>query len=157
MKKIGIVMSVLMSMTISLVLSLVGNLTSGRFTWPGFLICFALSVVLSLIIGFIMPSPKLHSMLGRKFGWEPGKLSTRALESLASDLLYTPLLTLAMVTMAWIRIGQMGGEQPPFVMMFLRSLLIGLVVAFLFIFLLTPLYLKLTLKLFGPPQDGPRP
>ena len=50
MKKIGREMSILMSIAVSLTLSLCGTLLSGHFTIGGFLLSFAVSLAISLVL-----------------------------------------------------------------------------------------------------------
>lgn len=145
MKSVGRRMSLMMGTTLSFCLSLVGNLASGRFTLPGFLLSFLGSMVISLAIGFLVPMGKLTSALDAKLGLKPGGLPARCVNALASDLIYSPLITLAMVFMAWRRAtGQ--GAQIPFLPMYLRGLAISLAVGFVLVFLLTPIYMKLAMK-----------
>ena len=157
MKKIGMLMNVCMGVTMSFFLSLVGNLTSGHFTVPGFLISFVVSTVISLIIGFIVPIKKISDGACGKAHLEPGSIKARLLDSVISDLIYTPFITLAMVTLAYFTIASHAPEgAPPFVPMFLSSLLISLAVGYVLIFVFTPLYLGILMKKFGPPM-GQRP
>ena len=152
MKAIGRKMSLLMGTTLSFCLSLLGSLASGRFTLPGFLISFAVSLAISLIIGLLVPMKQVTDALDARLGLVPGKLSTRCFEALVSDLIYTPVITLANVLLAW-RQATAHGAQIPFWPMFGRSLALSLAVGFVLVFILTPVFLKLVLK----GQGGPRP
>lgn len=145
MKSVGIKMSLLMGVTLSFCLSLVGNLSSGHFTVPGFLISFVVSLAISLVIGFLVPMGKVTASLDARLGLKPGKLSTRLFDALISDLIYTPVITLVMVTMAW-RQATAHGAQIPYAPMLLKSLGLTMVVGYVLIFFLTPFYLKLVLK-----------
>ncbi|MBR1476725.1 MAG: hypothetical protein IJ608_02040 [Lachnospiraceae bacterium] len=150
MKKIGMQMNIMMGVTLSFCLSLVGNLTSGHFTVLGFLISFAASTIVSLIIGFFVPLKKLTDDFTRKHNLEQGKLKTRCVESLISDLIYTPVITLLMVTMAYF----MASKNAPagavhFLPMFLPSLVISLIVAYIIIFIITPVYIGFLMKKNG--------
>ncbi|MBQ7679925.1 MAG: hypothetical protein IJT34_08765 [Butyrivibrio sp.] len=149
-KKIGRRISLCMAFILSLCLSLTGNLTSGHFTVPGFLISFVLSFVISLVIGFFIPMGPLAEAVSMKLGCRPHSLPARLVESLVSDLIYTPVITLAMVGMAW-RNATAQGAQIPFVPMFVRSLLISLVVAYVLIFLLQPVIVRMILRSAGVP------
>ncbi|MBR1724799.1 MAG: hypothetical protein IJ723_07275, partial [Ruminococcus sp.] len=100
MKKIGMKMSIYMGLSLSFCLLLAGNLSSGKFTVPGFLISFVVSLIISLLIGFLVPMKPLTDKLDGKLGLKPGALSTRFFDSLISDLIYTPIITFVMVTMA---------------------------------------------------------
>ena len=144
-KNAGMKMSLMMGTTMSFCLSLVGNLASGKFTLPGFLLSFLVSLIISLLIGFLVPMGKVTASLDARLGLQRGKLSTRCFEALVSDLIYSPIITLVMVFMAWRR-ATAQGAQIPFLPMFLRSLIISLAVGFVLAFLLTPLYMKIAMK-----------
>lgn len=153
MKKIGIRMGILMGVSISLVLSLTGNITSGHFTLMGFLSSFLVSLIVSIVIGLILPMRKVNLAVDRKFGLQEGTLSARAVESLMSDLIYTPVITFLMVTLAWFTASR-HGQAPPYVPMLLRSMITSLVVAYLLIFLVTPYFMKLAMKGIEMPPHG---
>ena len=157
MKKVGMLMNVCMGVTMSFFLSLVGNLTSGHFTFPGFLASFLISTVISLVIGFLVPIRRISDNVCEKAGLAHGSIKARLLESVISDLIYTPFITLAMVTFAYFTAASHAPEgAPPFLPMFLSSLLISLAVGYVLIFIFTPLFLGLLIKKFGPPA-GQRP
>ena len=123
MKKIGRTISICMGITLSFFLSLSGNLLSGHFTPAGWAISFVISTLISLIIGFCVPmKPLLDKATARM---KPGSLAAKCLESLISDLIYTPVITLAMVAMAHhsIALHAPAPALPPFLPMFLHSLL----------------------------------
>lgn len=157
MRKIGIQMSILMGVSLSFCLSLVGSLSSGHFTMPTFLLSFAVSTIISLIIGLLVPMKKVNDSLDAKLGLQPRKLSTHLFESLISDLIYTPIITLAMVFLNW-KIATAHGAQIPFLPMFVKSLILSMLVGYLLIFVLMPLFLKLVMRnMPGGPgaPDGP--
>ena len=157
MRKIGIQMSILMGVSLSFCLSLVGSLSSGHFTMPTFLLSFAVSTIISLIIGLLVPMKKVNDSLDAKLGLQPRKLSTHLFESLISDLIYTPIITLAMVFLNW-KLATAHGAQIPFLPMFVKSLILSMLVGYLLIFVLMPLFLKLVRRnMPGGPgaPDGP--
>ena len=151
MKKVGLTMSMLMGITLSFCLSLTGNIMgsrqSGSFNVPGWLISFVLSTVISIILGFIIPMKKISDSVQSKNGGI-GSVRGRLVDSLVSDLIYTPLLTLIMVFLAY-RGAVAHGAQMPFLPMFLSSLLVSLIVAYIIIFLVSPLFIRLALKING--------
>ena len=91
-------MSALMSVTMGLLLTGVGLISSGHFTVPAFVTSFLLSVVVALLIGVIVPMPKINQALARRFQLVPGSMKARAVETLVSDAIYTPIMTFVMVT-----------------------------------------------------------
>ena len=145
MKNVGRKMSLMMGTTMSFFLSLVGNLASGRFTLPGFLLSFVASFAISLVIGFLVPMGRVTAAVDKKLRLLPGRLSTRCVNALISDLIYSPIITLGMVFMAWRR-ATAQGARIPFLPMFLRSLAISLAVGFVLAFVLTPIYMKIATK-----------
>ncbi len=141
-KKIGRRMSILMGITLSFCLSLLGNLTSGHFTLSGFLISFAASTLISLIIGFLVPIKKVGDGICNALHLKPRSLPAHCAESFLSDLIYTPVITLAMVALAW-KMAAAHGAQMPFLPVFLHSLLLSMIVGYVLIFILMPVYLRL--------------
>ncbi|SDB68978.1 hypothetical protein [Butyrivibrio sp. INlla16] len=102
-----------------------------------------------LIIGFVIPIGKVTGGLCAKWGLERGKIGTRVVESLISDVIYTPVITFAMVAFAYnmaIRQSEGMAQMPPFVIMFLKSLFICFVVGFFLIFIIQPILLKQLIK-----------
>ncbi len=145
MKKIERRMSILMGVSLSFCLSLLGNLTSGHFTLPGFLISFAVSTLISLIIGFLVPMKKVGDSLANALHLKPRSLPAHCAESFVSDLIYTPVITLAMVALAW-KMATSHGAQMPFLPMFLHSLVLSMIVGYVLIFILMPVFFKLTTR-----------
>lgn len=149
MKQIGMKMSLLMGVSLSLCLSFTGNLFSGHFTIPGFLTSFLISFLISLIIGFFVPMKKVGDVVTEKAGLTPHTLPARALESLVSDCIYTPFITLCMTTLARYTAIRHGQEMPPLLLMFLKSLLISMIIGYVLIFLVSPVFLKIAMKNSG--------
>ena len=148
MKKIGMQMSILMGITLSFFLSLSGNLLSGHFTIAGFLVSFAVSTMISLVIGFRVPIRKISQQLCKKLNLKPHSLSELCLESLVSDVAYTPIITLIMVFLAY-RQAIRQGAQIPFWPMLGKSMLISMIVGYILIFIFMPLFLKIVMKRNG--------
>lgn len=161
MKKIGITMSLLMGVTLSFFLSLVGNLGSeDGFKLPAFLVSFVVSTVISLIIGFLVPMPKLERGAVKAMGLKERSVPAKLVSALISDLIYTPIITLAMIVLARkmaMKMSHGHADLPPFMVMFLKSLIISLIVAFIIILIVTPIYMKLSFKAAGvdPAAGGP--
>ena len=152
MKKVGSQMSLLMGVTLSFCLSLTGNLMgakqSGGFSVPGFLISFVVSTIISLIIGFFVPMKKVNDSVCGSLNLKPGQMGTRLMESLIADIIYTPVMTLIMVFLAYKQ-ATSHGAQIPFLPMFLSSLVVCLIVGYILIFIFMPLYMKLVMKKNG--------
>ena len=145
-KRVGRSMSICMAITLSFFLSLTGNLVgmvqSGRFDAIGFILGFVLSTIVSLIIGLAVPMGRIHGWVIKKHG--PGLIG-RYIESLISDLIYTPVMTTLMVVMAFF-MAKSHGQNPPFLGMYLPSLGISLVVGYILVFIFQPFYMKMLMK-----------
>ncbi len=138
-------MSLLMGLSMSFILTIVGLLTAGQFTVPGFLKSFLISFVVSMIIGLIIPMRKVSNKVLKKLDARPGTLKARILEALVSDVLYSPLMTLVMVYLAY-REATSHGARIPFGPMLLKSEIISFIVAFILSFILTPVFMKTVMK-----------
>ena len=156
MKKIGIFMSLLMGVTLSFFLSLTGQLSSGHFEVPGFLLSFGVSLLVSLIIGFLVPMKKVNDSLDRKLGLAPRSLGTRFFEALVSDIIYTPIITFIMVFMNY-KIAVSHGAHLVFGPMLLKSMIVSLIVGYVLIFIFMPLFMALLMKKYGPGRPGHKP
>ena len=154
-KRVGRSMSICMAITLSFFLSLTGNLVgmvqSGRFDAIGFILGFVLSTIVSLIIGLAVPMGRIHGWVIKKHG--PGLIG-RYIESLISDLIYTPVMTTLMVVMAFF-MAKSHGQNPPFLGMYLPSLGISLVVGYILVFIFQPFYMKMLMKKYGVAPGGP--
>ena len=174
MKKISIRMSLYMGLAMSFTLSLVENISSKRFSFPIFFITLGASFLISVLIGLIVPMGRIGQAATKNM--RQGSIGARALESLISDLIYTPVITIVMVWLvhnlvpvfagmaAKQSVKLQGGSKeamelasleaneeaaanlPPFVIMFLTSLAL----------FLQPLFMKMLLKRFrvGAPGSG---
>ena len=160
MKKVGIYMSLIMGVTMSFCLSLTGSLTSGeKFNVKQFLISFAASTVISILIGLIVPMRKLEDGAVKALNIKEHSLPANLVSAFISDLIYTPIITFAMIVLVRSMVMKMShgmAKLPPFGVMFVKSLIISFIVAYIIILIVTPIYLKLSLKLAGVnPAGGP--
>lgn len=155
MKKIERQMSLILGTILSFCLSLLGIITSDRPSIMSFLLSFILSVVLSLVIGSIVPIKKVSDGATSKLGLRQGQIGTRAVEALVSDVIFTPVITVAMIILAYV----MSHGNMPFVPALIGSLIKGLLVGFVILFLISPAILRFVLKkngiTMGGPQGGP--
>ncbi len=151
MRKVGMTMSIFMGVTMSFFLSLVGNLTSGHFTVPSWIIGFLVSTVISLIIGFVVPMKLVGDKAVGALKLRTFSFPARLVESFISDLIYTPLMTFCMVFMAYKQAIAHGApaESLNLGKMFLGSCCICFVVAFVIILIVTPIFMKITFKKYG--------
>lgn len=161
MKRAGLKISLLMGVTLSFFLSIAGGITGAMNSPQGFdvrgtLISFAVSFVISLVIGFLVPMRKITDAAAKKAGSEQGTLGRRCLESVISDLIYTPIITVAMVIMNW-KMATMhapAGQGPQLGQMLISSLVTMFSIGFVLIFIFMPIYVKLALKSEGLPAPG---
>ncbi len=144
MKKIGISMGIYMSLIMSFFLALTGMGASGHFNIPGFIVSFLVSFMISLVISFLVPMGKVNKSLEMKHNLRPGALKTRGIEALVSNLIYTPILTLCMVTLAYFKAKNASGngEGIPFIPAFLKSLGLCFIVGYILIFIFQDLIMK---------------
>lgn len=151
MKKMGLYMNLLMSITMSLFLSFANSMASGHFTVLGYLIGLAVSFLISLTVGFLVPMEKVTGAACRKAGLSREKYSTRFFEAMISDVIYTPVMTLAMVTVAY-RNASSHGVPPPFLPMLGKSMLLSLVLGYLLALFFMPIFKERLAKKFVPPH-----
>ena len=109
------------------------------------LISFVCSTIIALIIGFVVPMGKISRDFTEKLNLDPESVPAKLLKALVSDLIYTPLITLAMVYMAY-RQASAHGAPVNFWGMFLPSLLLSLVVAYFCIYFIEPIFLKKVMR-----------
>ena len=158
MRKVGICMNFMMGVSLSFFLSLIGMASSGHFQVKGWLISFAASTVLSILIGFCIPIHKIGSALCTKLGLKERTLPFHLVGTLISDCFYTPLLSFSMVALAYmgmkkqfaaaIAAGAPAESLPQitFLQLFIPSLVLTMIAGYVLIFVLQPLFLKILLK-----------
>ena len=157
MRAVGREISLCMGISMSFFLSLTGNLLGGHFTISGFIISFVVSTVIRLIIGFLVPMKNVTEAARNLFHLKPGSITGRCVESLTSDLIYTPIMTLIMVFLAWRQANAQAPVAVPFLPMFLPSFGVCMVVGFVLIMILMPIFTKMAFKHQGiqmPPSGG---
>ena len=147
MRKIGMLMSLLMGLIMSFVLSLVGTLVGGHFTVPAWLMSFGVSFLISLVIGFIVPMNPLYDLITGKLKAAKKFLLANIIDSLISNIIYTPILSASMVLMAWIHIP--AEHRPPYIALYAPSLAVTFIVGWIVIFVIQPILLKSLFKKFN--------
>ena len=145
MKKTERKMGLMMGLSMSFLLSLIGMLSSGQFTVPDFLKSFLISFCISTLIMTLVPMRKISMDLARKLGIPQNTLKGRLFDTLVSDLLLTPFMTLVMVYLAY-RQAVSHGVRILFGPMLLRSEIISFLAAYALIFFLTPVFLKIAFR-----------
>jgi len=148
MRKIRIKMNILMGVSMSFILSLVGSLSGGHFALPSWILSFAISAVLALLIGFVVPIKKLCDGFCKKCNANPQSIKGNLLGALVSNIIYTPVLTIVMVSiMVSIAAAHApAGAAPSIGQVLPGSLIICLIAGYICIIVLQPLFLKLLLK-----------
>ena len=99
-------MSFLMGLTMSFCLSLLGTLLSGHFTLVTWLISFAASFVVSIVIGLLVPMKKVNDSLISKMNLQEGSIKAKTITALASDIIYTPIICILMVSLGVVMAGK---------------------------------------------------
>ena len=159
MKKVMTMMTLLMGVTMSLVLSVVGTALGGHFTVQGWLVSFLISLVISLIIGFTVPVKRISDGACKKAGLEPASFKGNLLSACISDLIYTPVITIIMVTVMISAVRRQlavqGIEGGPSIAQALPlSLIVCLIVGFIVIAAVQPVFIKMLTK--NMPKPGKR-
>ena len=147
-KKAGLQIGVYMGISMSFCLSLLGNILSGHFELTLFLATFAMSTTLSLIIGLIVPMGLISSTVMGKFGER--SLAGRCLSAFISDLIYTPALTFAMVALVRLMLPREAVDNlPPLPVMFIGAFIPAMVVGFILVMILMPVFQKRVIGKLG--------
>ena len=152
-RKVGLKMSLWMGITLSLFLSLTGLLMSGHFTFPGLLINFFISLTISLVIGFLVPMRKLNDSVDKKLKLEPRSIKANLINSLISDLIYTPVITIVLTLFAYKQ-AVSHGASISYGGMLLSSLIVCMLVGYALIVVFMPLYLKLAIRTSIPKPEN---
>lgn len=152
-------MTVYMGITMSFVLSLVGTLAGGHFTIVSWLISFGISLVISLVIGCIVPIKKLGDAACAKCKVDPQSMKGNLLSALISDLIYTPVITVVMVSIMMNMVkkqiaaaGRVAVGFPTLGQALVPALIITLLVGFIVIALIQPVFIKMLVKKYAGPQ-----
>ncbi len=145
MNKVKTKMGLMMSVTMSFCLSLTGMLSSGKFTLPGFVRNFLISFLISTVITTFFPIRELVLKCTDKLNLKPGTLKFRLIGTLISDLLLSPIMTFVMVYLAF-REAVMHGASIPFGPMLLKAEIISFVAAYILLYIITPIYMKIAFK-----------
>lgn len=163
-KKIGLKMSLYMGLTLSLFLTvtgvcvgmlkqvlagnvppqaMIGSLVSG----------YIISFVISMVLGALIPMGKITRNATKNM--EPG-LKKRCMETLISDLIYTPIISVAMVAFAYMSNQRKGIAGPPYIAMLIPSLIACFIVGYVLIFIFQPMFMKKIMEKEGIGPMGPR-
>ena len=148
LKKVGNEMSLLMGATVSLVLTIIGLLSAGQFTPGRFFSSFLISFVISQIVTRIIPVRKITEAAVKKCSFPQGSLKQMLLETLISNIFYSPIMTFIMVFIAY-RQASAHGAKIPFGPMMLRSQVISFIASFVLIYFITPVYQKIIFERNG--------
>lgn len=144
-KKAGRQISIYMGITMSFFLSLFENIISGHFSLILFFATFFLSTTLSFIIGFFVPMGIIISKATANM--KKGSIAEKLLSSLISDIIYTPVLTLAMI--ALVRVMLPDGaltNLPPFPIMFVGALIPAMILGYILIMIFMPIFQKMVFE-----------
>ena len=153
MKKAGLKMSLMIGAAMSFTLSLIGLLSAGKFTLPGFLTNVLISFSISFLLSLAVPVKQLGTQLVNRLKLQPGTLKAQAAEALVCDVIYTPLMTTVMTYLAY-RQARAHGAPITFASMWLPSLLISLIAAFVLAFIFTPVFARIAFRdLEAGPQE----
>ena len=158
MKKINLFMGIYMGLVMSVFMTITGvctgmlpNVLKGNVppqAMIGSLISgFLISFVISMLIGFVVPMHKVTEAATKNM--KPG-LGKRCIETLLSDLIYTPVISVVMVAFAYMSNQKKGIAGPPYIAMLIPSLIACFIVGYVLIFIFQPLFFKNLMKKYGP-------
>lgn len=165
MRKIVMLMTVYMGLILSFCLSLVGILVGGHFSIPGWIVSFAISLVISLIIGFLVPVKKVSDYFCSKYEVMPESREGNRVSSLVSDIIYTPIITVVMVLISVNSARKhipeevlAMGQGPSVGKALLLSLPACFIVGYIVIMIVQPLLVKTLIKKYakGGPKMSPK-
>lgn len=164
-RKKSLLMSLFMGAVMGVVFTLFAQLKNQGTVIPmGLVTGIIISIVLSCIIGLVMPMKKINETVNRKFRADDGKkLSVGLATALVNDLIFTPLN--CCVNM-WFGMAMGLTDLPPevtnifqkmafciklpyFVPALISTLIIDLIIGFFLCLFLTPLINKITNRMCG--------
>ena len=166
MKKIGFKMSLYMGLTLSLFLTITGvcsgmlkQVLSGNLPPQAmigsFVSGYIISFIISMIIGVLIPMNKVTQNAIKNMG---EGIKKRCVETLISDLIYTPIISAAMVAFAYMSNVRKGITGPPYIVMLIPSLIACLIVGYILIFIFQPMFMKKIMEKEGINMgQGPKP
>ncbi len=154
MRSVGFKMSLYIALTLSLFLTITGVCTgmlgqviAGNIPpmalVGSFISGYVISFLISMVLGILIPMGKVTQAASKNIA--PG-LKKRCFESLISDLIYTPVISAAMVGFAYMSNLRDGIQGPPYIVMLIPSLAACLIVGFVLIFIFQPLFMKKIMK-----------
>lgn len=148
MRKKGLIINALMGCAMSFTLSLVGTCLSGHFTLPTWLLSFAISLIISLIIGFCLPIKNIGDWFCGLFKTSPQSFKGTLLSAIPSDIIYTPIITVVMEAFMLNMAAKHApvGAVPPLIRVLPKSLAVCLVVGYVAIIIFQPLFVKFVIK-----------
>ncbi len=153
MKKVGMRIGMMMGAVLSFFQALAGLLSAGHFTLPAFLSSFVVSMLVSWGISCLVPVHRLSRGASRKCGFAPGTLKARLVETLVSDLIFTPVMCFFNIFLAW-RNASAHGAPARLLPMYLRALPLSLALGYVLVFIFTPICVRLAVK--SSQQNGNR-
>ena len=157
-RKIGILMSVYMGVVMSIFMTITGvcvgmlpNVIKGLVPPQAMLLSlisgFFVSFCISVMIGFMIPMHKVTQSVTRNMDEGFGK---RCVETLISDVIYTPAISLVMVAFAYMSNQRQGNEGPSFFVMLIPSLIACFIVGFILIYIFQPIFMRRLMRKYGP-------
>ena len=94
----------------------------------------------------------ISDRVAEKMHLRPKTFGRRCMDALIADVIYTPVMTLLMVGLAYFMSAKNGNPIPvPFILMFLKSFAISMIVGFIMAYIFQPLFLGMLIKKYGVP------
>ncbi len=145
-----------MAVTMSFSLSIIGNIagyimSGGKRPIPaliiGIAISFVVGFIISMLIGWAVPMKKVGDAVCRKAHTSSKSLKGRLLNTLVSDIIYTPVISTVQVLLGYLQMPQ--GQRPPFIGMWLSSVIICMLFGYIIVFMFQPIYMRKVFSQFG--------
>lgn len=166
MKRIGMKMSIYMGITLSLFLTITGvcvgmlrQVIAGTIPPQAMIVSlisgYIISFIISIILGALIPIGRITQNATKNM--KPG-IGKRCVETLISDLIYTPVISAAMVAFAYITNRSKGIAGPPYIIMLIPSLIICFIAGYILIYIFQPIFMKKIMSREGiAPDFKPQP
>ncbi len=156
LRKISLRISLYMAITMSFCLSIIGNvegyiMSGGKRPLPalitGIAVSFVVGFIISMLIGMVVPMKKVEDAVCRKAHTSVKSLKGKLLNTLVSDVIYTPIISTVQVILGYIQMPE--NQRPPFIGMWLSSVVICMLFGYIIVFIFQPIYMNKTFSKFG--------
>ena len=142
MKEYGRKLSLCMGIMMSFCLSAIGLFSANAFTPLSLLLNFAISFTVISIVSRFFNAERIAVGVLERNSIDPGSIKGRMIQALIVDLIYSPIMTFAMVTIAYVSASKNGNDMP-YIPMLLKGLAVSFVAAFFLCLIFVPIFEKI--------------